>query len=267
MRVAPAEIHVPRLLTYNIHRCVGSDGRLDVGRVAEVIAARSPDIVALQEVDVGRARTGGVDQAHRLAERLGMAFHFHAALRVEAEQYGDAVLTARPARLIKAAALPGDPWFRRLEPRGALWVAVTLEAGELQVINTHLGLVPREQRAQAAALAGAGWLATRDRRDPLMLVGDLNATAMSGVYRILASHLADARRAAPRPRAHPTFPSTAPILAIDHVFVSPGIEILSVAVPRDTLTRLASDHLPLVVDFRLKATLERSPAEAYENES
>ena len=58
---------VPRILTYNVHRCVGTDRRLDVGRVAEVIAAQAPDIVALQELDVGRARTGGVDQAHEIA--------------------------------------------------------------------------------------------------------------------------------------------------------------------------------------------------------
>ena len=60
-----------RILTYNVHRCVGVDRRLDVGRVAAVIAAQEPDIVALQELDVGRARTGGADQAHRLAQRLG----------------------------------------------------------------------------------------------------------------------------------------------------------------------------------------------------
>src|SRR6202453_702430 len=98
-----------RILTYNVHRCVGTDRRLDVGRVAEVIAAQSPDIVALQEVDVRRARTGGVDQAHRLAQRLGMAFHFNAALRVEEEQFGDAILTALPERLGKAGSLPGHP--------------------------------------------------------------------------------------------------------------------------------------------------------------
>ncbi|MGH7011617.1 MAG: endonuclease/exonuclease/phosphatase family protein, partial [Caulobacteraceae bacterium] len=72
-----------RLLSYNVHRCLGLDRRLDVGRIAAVIAAASPDIVALQEVDVGRARTGGVDQAHRLAERLRMAFRFHPALKVK----------------------------------------------------------------------------------------------------------------------------------------------------------------------------------------
>src|SRR5271167_1692127 len=122
-----------RILTYNVHRCVGTDRRLDVGRVAEVIAAQSPDIVALQEVDVGRARTGGVDQAHRLAQRLGMAFHFNAALTVETERFGDAILTALPQRLVKAGPLPGHPLVPALEPRGALWVAVTIGGVELQV--------------------------------------------------------------------------------------------------------------------------------------
>jgi endonuclease/exonuclease/phosphatase family metal-dependent hydrolase len=152
-----------RVLTYNVHRCVGVDRRLDVGRVAEVIAAQAPDIVALQELDVGRARTGGVDQAHRIAQRLGMAFHFNAALRVEEELYGDAILTALPERLVKAGPLPGDPRFRRLEPRGALWVAVQVGPIELHVINTHLGLMPAEQRGQAAALAGAEWFGATPR--------------------------------------------------------------------------------------------------------
>jgi endonuclease/exonuclease/phosphatase family metal-dependent hydrolase len=59
-----------------------------------VIAESRPDVVALQELDVGRARTQGIDQAHAIAEMLGMAFHFNAALQVEEELYGDAVLTS-----------------------------------------------------------------------------------------------------------------------------------------------------------------------------
>src|SRR5580704_12058191 len=163
-----------RILTYNVHRCVGIDRRLDVGRVAEVIAAQAPDIVALQELDVGRARTGGVDQAHQLAERLGMAFHFNAALRVEEEQYGDAILTALPERLVKAGPVPGYRRMPRLEPRGALWVEVMVGGASLQVINTHLGLVPREQQIQAATLAGPRWLGAA--AGPTVLLGDLNAT-------------------------------------------------------------------------------------------
>src|SRR3954471_1714873 len=98
---------MPRIVTYNVHRCVGTDRRLDVGRVADALAALQPDIVALQELDVGRARTGGVDQAHEIAPRLDMACHFHAALTVEEEQYGDAILTCYDERLVKVGPLPG----------------------------------------------------------------------------------------------------------------------------------------------------------------
>jgi len=238
-----------RVLTYNVHRCVGNDRRLDVARVAEVIAAQAPDIVALQEVDVGRARTGGVDQAHRLAERLKMAFHFNAALQVEEELYGDAILTSLPERLIKAGPLPGHPRIPRLEPRGALWVAVTVHGREVQILNTHLGLVPREQQIQARTLVGPEWLGSDLRRDPIILLGDFNASPPALVYRTLAAALTPARRAVARRRPTPTFPSAMPILGIDHLFVSNDIRVLAVRAPDDSLSRAASDHLPLVMDF------------------
>ena len=82
---------MPRILTYNVHRCVGTDRKLDVARIADVIATYEPDIVALQELDVGRLRTGLVDQAHEIAHRLEMSFHFHPAMAVEEELYGDAI--------------------------------------------------------------------------------------------------------------------------------------------------------------------------------
>ena len=114
---------MPRLLTYNVHRCVGVDRRLDVARIAAVIAEHEPDVVCLQELDVGRARTGLVDQAGTIADRLSMSFHFHPAFRVETEQYGDAILTLRPERLVKSGALPTIRGVPGLEPRGALWAA------------------------------------------------------------------------------------------------------------------------------------------------
>ena len=244
-----------RLVTYNVHSCVGIDGRLDVGRIAAVITALSPDIVALQELDVGRARTGGVDQASALAGRLGMSHRFHASVHVESERYGDAILTHHPECLVKVGTLPGDPRLPWLEPRAALWTAVRLGEVDLQVINTHLGLTPREQRRQVEALLSEAWLGQDAARvTPLMLVGDLNATPVSRVYGRLASRLIDARRAAKFVRATPTFPSRLPILALDHVFISAGIDVEAVWTPRDRLSRHASDHLPLVVDFRLTRT-------------
>jgi endonuclease/exonuclease/phosphatase family metal-dependent hydrolase len=242
---------MPRIVTYNVHRCVGTDRRLDVARVAAVLAQLNPDIVALQELDVGRRRTGHVDQAHQIAERLEMTHHFHAALQVEEERYGDAILTALPERLVKAGPLPGYDPIRALEPRGALWVEVDVDGRPLQVINTHLGLVPREQQIQASHLAGNAWLDHADCAWPAILLGDFNATSSSLVYRTLTAKLQPARRLARRKQPSSTFPSPLPVLRIDHLFVSPGIEVLDVFAPFDPLTRSASDHLPLVMDFEL----------------
>ena len=242
---------MPRILTYNVRRCVGMDRRLDVGRVADVIASLKPDIVALQELDVGRARTGGVDQAHAIAQRLEMRFHFNAALRVEEEQYGDALLTCLPERLIKAGPLPGLSPALRLEPRGALWVGIMVGEVELQVINTHLGLVPREQQVQAAALAGHGWLGRGDATAPLIMLGDFNATRASVVHKTITARLANARMLCAKKRPTATFPSRLPMLRIDHLFVSGGIKGVDIDAPYTPATRMASDHLPLVMDFEL----------------
>jgi endonuclease/exonuclease/phosphatase family metal-dependent hydrolase len=242
---------MPRILTYNVHRCVGTDRRLDVGRVAAVMAALNPDIVALQELDVGRARTGGVDQAHEIARRLDMACHFHAALTVEEERYGDAILTCYPERLIQVGPLPGHPRIRQLEPRGALWIEVEIDGKPVQIVNTHLGLVPVEQRAQAEWLAGPAWLGHPHCTGTKILLGDFNATGTSAVYRTLSAKLKAARGLSPRRSPTATFPSTLPVLRIDHLFVSSDIRVTDVFAPFDPLARAASDHLPLVMDFEV----------------
>jgi endonuclease/exonuclease/phosphatase family metal-dependent hydrolase len=247
---------VPRILTYNVHRCVGVDGRLSPGRIAEVIASCHPDIVALQELDVGRARTGGVDQAHAIARELGMHMHFHPALRVMEELYGDAILTARPSKLVKGGPLPG--WGRReLEPRGALWAEVNVGGAEVQVFNTHLGLRGPERLLQVDALLGPEWLGHHACREPVLLAGDFNAIPRSRVYRRLAARLQDAQASPHVRRAHPTYPGRMPILRLDHVFVGRSIEVLRAETVRTPLARAASDHLPLLVEFRVPAAKER----------
>lgn len=240
-RADPSAPRLIRILTYNVHSCRGSDGRADPARIAEVIARCKPDITALQEVDVGRARSGGIDQAELIAAHLRTRSHFHPALHLEDEQYGDAILTAMPARLVRAAPLPSIG-----EPRGAIWMAVDIGGAELQVINTHLGLRRRERIAQVATLLGPGWLGSAECRDaPAVLLGDFNAVPSSVVYRSLSRHGRDVQlHTAGRPKA--TYPSRFPVLRIDHIFAGEGIEPLAAEVRSDMLARRASDHLPLV---------------------
>jgi endonuclease/exonuclease/phosphatase family metal-dependent hydrolase len=242
---------MPRIVTYNVHRCVGNDRRLNVARIVDVLASLKPDIVALQELDVRRQRTGHVDQAHEIALGLDMACHFNAALTVEEERYGDAIMTCYPERLVKVGPLPGHPGIRALEPRGALWVEVEVEGVPVHIVNTHLGLVPKEQQIQATHLAGPAWLGHPHCFGPKILLGDFNATATSVVYRTFLKGLSPARGLAPVKTPTATFPSPLPVLRIDHLFVSPEIRVTDVFAPFAPLTRVASDHLPLVMDFEV----------------
>jgi len=238
---------MPRLLTYNVHRCVGTDRRLDVDRIAAVIGEHEPDIVCLQELDVRRARTGLVDQAEAIAQGLSMTSRFHPAMQVEAELYGDAILTPHPERLIRADALPSVRGVPGLEPRGAIWSEIRIGGVGINVFNTHLGLVPREQRLQAAALVGSGWLGACD--GPTLLAGDFNATSITRPYQTLHRRLQDCQRQLGLRPSVKTFPSAFPAIRIDHCFVSPEIRIRAVRADYSPLARVASDHLPLIIDF------------------
>ncbi|MEN8108179.1 MAG: endonuclease/exonuclease/phosphatase family protein [Pseudomonadota bacterium] len=242
-----------RVMTYNVHSCIGMDGKLAPERIARVIARYAPDVVALQELDVGRARTEGMDQAHLIARYLEMDFHFHPAMHIEEESYGDAILTHLPMRLVKAGTLPGLVDKLRLEPRGALWVAIELNGIEHQVLNTHLGLLPRERRVQAEALLGSDWLGHPDCCGPVVLCGDFNALPSSPVCRQLRTRLYDAQIELESHRPRRTFFGRFPTARIDHVFVDQSIEVLDIEVPDTELARLASDHLPLIAELRLPA--------------
>lgn len=245
----PAHVAVT-LATYNVRRCLGTDRALSPERIAQVIAESGADIVALQELDVGRLRSGGIDQARVIAERLGFrASHFHPALRIEAEQYGDAILTRGPSRLVKFGFLPGVPNLWPAEPRGALWIEAVIDGARLQVINSHFGLGRRERRAQAAALLGADWIG--QCAAPHVVAGDLNSLPGGRVYRSFIARLRDAHRIGAQGRPGPTFPSRRPLLRIDHIFVSDDIEVMGAAVMRSPSARIASDHLPVVTQLRI----------------
>jgi endonuclease/exonuclease/phosphatase family metal-dependent hydrolase len=249
-----------RVMTYNVHRCRGFDRRWSPQRIAAVIAPLKPDIVALQELDIGRRRSGRIDQAEAIARDLGMDVQFFPALTVMEELYGDAILSRLPAKLVKTSALP-QLRLPGIEPRGALWSRIAVGTVALQVINTHLGVLGRERRLQMSTLLGPEWLGHADCRDPVVLLADLNAPPGSGAYRRLSARLADALTT-PAGRPRNTYPTLLPSLRLDHVFVSRGIEVLSADTVRTPLARFASDHLPVVADLDLAAFAPQQSAAA-----
>ncbi|MCA0901016.1 endonuclease/exonuclease/phosphatase family protein [Microbulbifer agarilyticus] len=252
----PSKPHTLRVMTYNVHICKGMDGKLSPERIARVIALYSPDIVALQEVDVRRKRTGDVDQAQQIAKLLAMDFHFQPAMHLEDERYGDAIMTHLPVRLIKKGILPGPPENSRFrnsaEPRGALWMEIDFYGTPIQMFNTHLGLSKGERQRQVDALLGEDWLGNAECRDkPRILVGDFNALPGAGEIKKVTEVLDDAQLKMPGHKPKGTFFSRLPKARIDYVFVEPGLHVNDIHVPRSELTRLASDHLPLIVDIKI----------------
>ena len=250
---APATL---RVMTYNIHGCVGIDSKLSPARIARVIARHRADVIALQEVDVGRTRSGWVDQARVIADLLLMKFHFYPAFEIEDEKYGLAVLSHFPMRLVKSGALPGLKERPELEPRGAQWIALDVGGREIQIVNTHLGLRFRERRQQVGAILGEDWLGQLGEDVPLIICGDLNALPASFVHKEICTRFQDVQAAVAEHRPLRTLYGRYPLGRIDHIFISSHFEAQQVEVPRSTLTRVASDHLPVWVDLKVRRAVE-----------
>jgi endonuclease/exonuclease/phosphatase family metal-dependent hydrolase len=128
------------------------------------------------------------------------------------------------------------------------WLKLFINGQAISVMNTHLSIHFRERLMQIDQLLGSEWLAAAERSVPLVVCGDLNSSQFSPVYRRLRRDLVDVQRAAGA-RARPTWPSRLPLFRIDHVFASPALRVGRCEVRRDALSRLASDHLPLLVEL------------------
>jgi len=223
-------------MTYNIHAARGVDGRTDLARVAEVIRSYAPDLVALQEVDVNRTRSGSIDQGHQLASMLGMRAVFAPTLERDGGHYGIATLSRFPILESRCLTLPLHT-HRRSQPRCALVTRHTWDGGDLELINTHLSILFRERPGQVAAIA-AEMLG-----EALVIAGDFNCTPWSPAYRLLARGLKSATRFAR------TWPSRVPIVPIDHIFFRGRLQVVSAGAWTGGPARKASDHLPVVAEL------------------
>lgn len=224
-----------RLVSYNIHACVGRDRHCRPGRIAQVLARLEPDVVALQEVD-SRASRGGLDQAELIARELGMDLVEGPLLRERSGHYGNAILSRWPLRGVSEVRFQA----LGLEPRGWLEVEVRTATGSAwRVVTTHLDLLGHARSRQLAELAKA--LAARP--GPLLLAGDLNE------WRPWRRRLAGLPRSMELLPPRASFPARLPILALDRLAMKGATLRLGPFVDVSTAARLASDHLPLWAEF------------------
>lgn len=218
--------------SYNIHRCVGLDGRSDPGRIARIIREIDADIIGLQEVDSRSDRGKESHQVDYLANATGLSAVVGPTIQRYNGHYGNVLLTGRQIVSIRRLDLsvPGR------EPRGAIDVELDIEGEAIRVIVTHLGLSAAERRYQVNRLLAA---LSEVRNGLVIVLSDINEwLPVSRPFRWLHARLG--RSHAPR-----TFPSFFPLFALDRIWVWPREALVDVSVHNTSLTRIASDHLPL----------------------
>lgn len=242
-----------RVMTYNAHHCIGLDGKCRPERIAEVIADSKADLIALQEIDLNRRRSGSQDQSAQIAAQLGMYHRFFPVWSGMTEHYGLTILSRVPLTSVREGILTEAGPRPRQEARGAIWVRLDTELGPIHFINTHLGLRAEERWRQTEALLGDRWLADIQQKEPVIIAGDLNAGPKSKVMKELTRRFHCAQLLAEDHRPQKTFASVLPLRRIDHVLVSRHFHVERAFVPRNHATAVASDHLPVCADVVLTA--------------
>lgn len=229
------------IASYNIHKCVGTDGVFDPKRIKQVLLSLNADIIALQEADARFGdRRGLLDLdvlmelgGYRAVENVGSRDLSHG-------WHGNVVLYRKcQVRTTTRLRLPG------VEPRGALVVDFDVEGISMRVIAVHLGLLRRSRSKQLSSIVHAA--EPRDRR-PVIVLGDMNEWRVSdrSVITQLRPHLMDAGESIA------SFPSRFPILALDRILVNDHLTVLEVEAVNTPQSRVASDHLPLRATVLLK---------------
>jgi len=229
-----------RVASYNVHGCVGCDGKEDAARVAAVIRELDCDTVGLQEVNHSSILSGLTGM--ELVEGAPHTWHDR--------HVGNALLTRHKLLAVRHH----DFGLAGCEPRTAIDADLEVAGEKLRVIVTHLGLPPAERRYQVKKLLSL--IRHTPLHERVVVLGDINEWLPLG-RPLRWMHALLGRSPAER-----SFPSRWPLFALDRVWVRPRQALLSFGAHRSALAAIASDHLPVKAVITCKASLRLAPVPA-----
>jgi endonuclease/exonuclease/phosphatase family metal-dependent hydrolase len=239
-----------RFLTYNIHHAEGTDAKIDIERIANVILSADPDFVAVQEVDVRTTRVGTADQAEQLRGWTGLHSIFGRTINYRGGWYGNALLSRWPVNGFVNHAMPFTPGR---EQRGVIEAVIqpppdVRDGHGFHALATHLDTGENDRLLAAERLHEI--VAERPPDWPMILAGDMNAARGSRTLESLERDWTVAWQGEPLL----SFPSEAPNRWIDFILYRPANrwKVFEVKVIGGGA---ASDHLPVL------AVLELMPPE------
>ena len=238
-----------RLLSYNIHKGIGGrDRRYRLERIIKVIEAENPDLICLQEVDRNCPRSHCHDQPQIFADQFNAAAKLYQMnVHLKRGGYGNLLLSRWPIRSHHQISIR----LNRKKPRGAQMAVIETPEGLLHLLHWHLGLAEAERHWQVCH-ALDHHLFCESEHLPTIIVGDCNDwrdTLCNGRFQECGF-----RHITSPPSKFRSFPAYLPMGALDKAYCRGDIHIRHARIVRNALTRQASDHLPLVIDFHLGQT-------------
>ena len=251
-----------RLMTYNIHRAIGVDRRFVPERIIEILRHHDADVVLLQEVDRHAPRSNMLDLASHIARALSYP-HRAVGMTVYLKlgRSGNATLSRFPIGRQSNLDLTVLNSKRRGAQHTRIHVPLGGETIDIDLYNVHLGLRQRIRWLQARRLLACPDIA-RNNGSPCIIAGDTNDWA--GILKRTHFRPAGFEIASNRPDSRwsiRTFPSYAPTAGLDKVFFRGPLKLIEAKISRLKVARVASDHLPLLVDFELSKPAARPAVE------
>jgi endonuclease/exonuclease/phosphatase family metal-dependent hydrolase len=236
---------VLRVMTYNIQHGAGADNKIDLLRTAEAINHEKPDIVALEEVDRGVARTDGRDLPAELAALTGMTSYFSNNFHFQGGEYGNAVLSRLP---ILYETNSHYHMIRTNEQRGIIQLVLDAHGRKLLFMATHIDY-RADDTERLLNVDEIRRLPDLYPGLPVILCGDFNDLPGRRVHKKMKERFIDTWQVVGQGEGH-TYSSIAPKKRIDYIWISPTNAIMPLRawVPQTQ----ASDHFPLVADFQIK---------------
>ena len=244
-----------KVVTYNVHRAIGVDRRFRPERIVEILTHHDADLALLQEVDEGAPRSRELDLARELAQEAGyphVAAGYNVSLRKG--RYGNALLSRWPLAIHRNIDLTVEGRKRR----GCLHARVRIEKAhhgvrELEIFNLHLGLSAKERTRQVWMLTRSPEFAAVGKGAPCLIAGDFNdwrAQLLPIFVEILEFKTATRDRFGAQ-AAIRTYPSFSPTGALDKIYFRGPLHLVAARSCRLRVSRVASDHLPVVAEFEL----------------
>lgn len=236
-----------RVVTYNIHKCRGWDRRVLPARIAEVLREIDADVIGLQEVLSLENGSREQDQARFISEDLGFEYHLGETRKHKGAAYGNVILSRFPITAVQTFDLS----LRGRENRGGLRADIKLKNKKmLHLYNVHLGTAYLERRFQARKLLQTLLPESEQLQGNRVLMGDFNEWTRGLTTKLLSAHLKSAHVEFPL-KGSKTFPSILPLLHLDYIYYDDQLEMEGVHLHRSRKALMASDHLPLVADFKI----------------